>query len=457
VSDEDNCSTGEKSEDCEEEPSRFASYLTTYLSSQRELGTQARIYGLTWMPGTKCEGARNQGRVYAQAIEISGGRGGSICDQDYTSTLKEISLNVKSILQNSWLLKNMPDSGSLRVFIDNVEMKSGFELKGNSVTFTQAPAASAEIRFEYTVGAKPILTSFELSQTPHPDSLLIQVNGVDIQDAYSISNFNPRLLTLNNTAPEFSEIKVSYKVEQQLPKSFSLSGTVKPASVIVKVNDAEMAYQFDPASGIVTLSEAPDEGAIVKIDYLELAEEILEYSLSAPGAVVRNLTVVDVQTKDNVPYSFDPTTGVLSFQKVDFREGREISVSFDDALVHEGVYSLPQVPMLNSVRLFDSFNNPICETEGSVVVASNRLTLNCDVGLSEQVRVTYTVLTDVKTQFEFLPLNAEQCGLMKWQVSVNGVNSNGSFKRVGCTFTYTPSVELAPEAQILIQAMPKGG
>ena len=69
VSDEDNCSTGEASKSCSKEESRFASYLTNYLTNtaQRELKTQARIYGLTWMPGTECKGGYNQGHVYAEA------------------------------------------------------------------------------------------------------------------------------------------------------------------------------------------------------------------------------------------------------------------------------------------------------------------------------------------------------------------------------------------------------
>ncbi len=457
VSDEDNCSTGEASKSCSKEESRFASYLTNYLTNtaQRELKTQARIYGLTWMPGTECKGGYNQGHVYAEAIELSGGRGGSICDTDYTATLKEISLNVKSILQNSWSLKHTPDAGTLQVFLDDVEISSGFQLSGRFVKFTQAPAANVKIKFVYKVGAQPLLTSFRLSQIPRQDSLSVQVNGVDLQDAYSLSAVDPRVLTLNNTAPEFAQIKVVYKKEEVLPQSFKIDDNIKPNSTLVTVNGVEVPHVFYPQSQTISLTEPTDEGAVVKIDYSRLGAAVLDYPFTAPGLDVKNVSAMDLNSMADVKVVVDSAMGIVSFQPIDFVDGREILVRFDDALVLDGFYTLPHVPLSDSVRIFDAFKNSICELAGSVTVQSNRLSLNCGIGAGAEFLVTYKALTDVKTRFDFSDLTAEQCDLMKWSVFINGVEDNASLSRVGCSFN---ALKPLPHGGIvLISNLAKGG
>lgn len=455
VSDEDNCSTGVDSESCRDEESRFATYLTDYLSktAQRELKTQARVYGLTWVPGTKCKGANREGRVYAEAIEISGGRSGSICDADYTSTLKDISMNVKSILQNSWSLKHVPDPNSLKVFFDDVEVKSGYKVEGNFVTFTQVPGADVKIRFEYNVGAQPILTSFRLSEVPHSEGLSVLVNGVDIQDAYSLSQNNPITLTLNNTAPEFSKITVNYKKAAVLPQSFKLDGRVKANSIAVRVNDVEVPHLYDSALELLSLMTPPDEGARISVDYTELGAALLEYPFDSAGGAVSDLTAKDAKSNESVIILHDASRGIVRFQASDFSHGREILLSFNDVRVLDGVYSLPHIPVPSSLKVFDGVGSHICDLPGSVAVDSNRLTLNCGLEPGEEFHVQYWTLTEIRNQFKFDLLPTEQCDLARWEVTINGIDAINALDRVGCLFSAKGS--LAPEAQIAISAFPQ--
>jgi len=454
VSDEDNCSTGVNSSSCRSEESRFASYLTDYLSktAQRELKTQARVYGLTWIPGTECKGAYNQGRVYAEAVEISGGRSGSICDPDYTSTLKDISMNVKSILQNSWSLKHTPDQNSLKVFFDDVEVKSGYKVEGNFVTFTQVPAADVKIRFEYNVGAQPILTSFRLSEVPHAEGLSILVNGVDIQDAYSLSQIDPRFLTLNNTAPEFAKITVNYKKASDLPQSFKIDGRVKANSVTVRVDNVEVPHLYDSASALLSLMTPPDEGALISVDYTELGAAILEYPFNSAGDSVSDLAAKDAKSNESVTILHDASRGLIRFQASDFAQGREILLSFNDPRVLDGVYALPHIPIPSSLKVFDGAGSQICEMPGSVAVDSNRLTLTCGIEPGGEFHVQYWSLTEIKNQFKFDLVPLGLCDLMRWEVSINGMDGSNSLERSGCLFS--TKGPLAPEAQIAISALP---
>lgn len=387
------------------------------------------------MPGTECSDARHVGNVYAQAIEASGGHGGSICAQDFSTTLKEISLNVKSTLQNGWSLKHEPDAATLKVFLDDVEVKSGFNLAGNFVTFKQIPAPNVKIRFEYIAGAQPILTAFRLSQKPHPGSLSILVNGVDVENGYSFAASDPQLLVLDKTAPEFSTVKVSYKKDAILPSTFVLQGVVKPNTVSVKVNGNEVSHLYDAQLQSVSLSETPPAGATVDVSYVELGSAILDYPFDFSSAEVSHLTAIDSKSLLPLTVQFDPNQGLLSFQPSDFEDGREVLVSFDDARTLGGIFVLPQVPLAGTVRIVDANGDAICEQAGSFVVESNKLSLNCGIEPGERFAVLYDSLADVKTQFQVTGLPKHQCEELRWVIRVNGLEWVVPFNRNGCSFT----------------------
>lgn len=450
VSDEDNCSKG--TTDCPDEEGSKASDLLNYLSqsAQRELKTQARVYGLVWIPGTTCQSGYARGHVYAEAIEASGGRAGSICAADYTATLKDISSNVRSILQNSWTLKHTPDAGSLRVFLDDVEVQSGYQLVGKSVTFTQVPAASVKIRFEYDVGSKPILTSFRLSQVPHNGALTILVNGKDIGTAYSLSANDPQVLVLNNSAPSFASIKARYKKAAVLPSSYRLEGSVKANSVVVSVNGDKVAHFYDAKSQTVSLSSAPVEGAAIKIDYTELGAAILEYPFNALQSGLMNLSALDVSSQESVPVSFDSQRGVLTFAPSDFVTGRRLRVSYDDALILSGVYPLPQVPLPETIRVLDAMGFPVCTTQGSLQVNGNLLILNCGFEAGEEFSVSYDSAAAVMNTFVIKELTPEQCDALQWQVRAGDTPWTPQFVRDGCSFRAL--AQLPSETQVVISA-----
>lgn len=190
-----------------------------------------------------------------------------------------------------------------------MEVKSGFQLSGKSVTFAQVPAANVKVRFEYDVGSKPILTSFRLSQVPQDGALTVLVNGAEIGNAYSLSANDPQVLLLNNTAPSFASIKASYKKATVLPSSYRLEGNVKANSIAVSVNGENVSHFYDAQSQIVSLGVAPMEGSTIKIDYTELGAAILEYPFTAPQTGLINLRAIDATSQENVPVSFDNQRG----------------------------------------------------------------------------------------------------------------------------------------------------
>jgi hypothetical protein len=90
ISDEDNCSTGSSSPECNsavlDQPITLKNHITNTLG--RELGTDARMYGIIAYPA--CATSYNVSYEYKSLVDDSQGTYGSICDDDYTPTLNAI-------------------------------------------------------------------------------------------------------------------------------------------------------------------------------------------------------------------------------------------------------------------------------------------------------------------------------------------------------------------------------
>ena len=172
VSDEDNCSDGG---DCRKSSHQNASYLTDYLSSIRELGKSARVYGLYHVPGTSCGDAYNEAKIYHEAVTASSGKEGSICDADYSNTLRAISSDIGQILETTFELSTVPESGSLEVYVDGNLLTSGYTLTGKTLEISSFPEGSKELNVKYRHGATPTYSDFSLSQEPLPGSVEVYV------------------------------------------------------------------------------------------------------------------------------------------------------------------------------------------------------------------------------------------------------------------------------------------
>lgn len=161
VSDEDNCSNGSDLA-CAGQPDRESKYLTDYVGKIRILGEEARIYGILWAPGVPpaaCASGFNRGNIYAEAITVSKGSLGSICDGDYSPTLLNLSRDISSIIRNQFTLKIAPPPGMFSVLIDGNLQTSGYKVVGKTLTFTTPPAVGSKITIAYDRAKFPYVTS----------------------------------------------------------------------------------------------------------------------------------------------------------------------------------------------------------------------------------------------------------------------------------------------------------
>ena len=152
VTDEDNCSKGNCSTIFSTATKTDPSYLVNYLASIRVVGQNARAYGLFWHPSqaqATCPTGTTQATQLSQLVDLTKGTWGSICDLDYSTTLQKISKDMATVLQSRFILKKMPKDLSVAVWIDGVAVKTGYQIAGNVVTFTEAPTVKTEVKIVY--------------------------------------------------------------------------------------------------------------------------------------------------------------------------------------------------------------------------------------------------------------------------------------------------------------------
>ncbi len=95
------------------------------------------------------QGGATYGTAVADFSSLTGGTLGSICDDDYTVMLKQISQHIhKSV--STFQLSQTPKEGSVHLTFIPAENKVNYELSGDKVIFALAPPIGTEVKVTYT-------------------------------------------------------------------------------------------------------------------------------------------------------------------------------------------------------------------------------------------------------------------------------------------------------------------
>ncbi len=272
LTDEDNCHIDvERGYGCAGSPDLDGSYLTNYLSSIRKLGTDAKVYGIFWHPSQsqgQCSTALKQASKITDVVQRTGGTWGSICDNDYSTTLTRISRDVAQILKADFVLKSTPDAGTFRMTV-NGQPWSAYVLTGRNVHFTTNPPVGAAIAVTYVSGASGVVaSSFDMPEEPADGQLAATVNG---QAASGVSyDPNNRKAVFSTRPADNSTVVVSYKANTPLKTVFNIAPNADTRFLKVYVNGALVSpsnYKYDVSTGSLTFTAAPPEGAKIRAEW----------------------------------------------------------------------------------------------------------------------------------------------------------------------------------------------
>lgn len=271
VTDEDNCSIDDKEGyGCNNAKDLEGSFLTDYLASIRTLGTDAKIYGIYKKPGdTACTTALVAATKIDAVVEQSHGTWGSICDADYSTTLKAISEDVAQILKYEFDLTDTPDDGTLKIKVDGNDW-SKFTLEGKTVRFSEPPPFGAKIEVSYRHGKEGDLdTAFTLEKAPVPGTFHVNVDGQPLPNDEYTWNDATKKVELKNPPAERANIDIVYQEQVPLKDTFDIGTDVNPETLLVVVNNKDILkiVKYDAVSGIITVAPPPPAKSHIDISF----------------------------------------------------------------------------------------------------------------------------------------------------------------------------------------------
>lgn len=457
VSDEDNCSI--KGEGCGSDPWKKAAYLTDYLKTIGELGKTVRVHGIISHPdltAAQCAPYYEQNdsrphRSYqlAEAIAATGGTWGSICDGDYTNTLKAVSANIFVTLNSKFLLKQAPDLSTLRVFVGATEQTSGYTVTGRLLEFANPPPEGAKVSVSYSHGSTPRAKVYPLRFKPLADKLYVTVNGQLVQPAdYKVNVGATSSVEFYAYPVDAAKIAVSYTRDVALNTQFGVGEPVRAGSVRARVNGVETTdFTVIESDGIVTFGTAPADGATILLSFVTVGTKILSYPFTVNGGAPVDLEVADATT--GAPVKFAYQSGAVVIDATEFVEGRRIVLRYDNTARQHFEIELPNTPLAGSVVAYGGMTECKQVTLTGNVVAVDACGFADDV---ISVAVRYAFVTARIQEFTFtgdrLPSPSDY---QEWKVLVNGQPATG-YTRVANVVTFDRTLPLGAVVKIqLIQ------
>lgn len=321
VSDEDNCSDGKG---CFGEDHAEGRFLTSYLSTIRNVGHNARVYGLFWHPqdsSWRCSTAENRAYIYSDLVQTTNGSWGSICSNDYTPILRSMSKHISEVLAKSYPLQHVPSPNTLKVTIDGQEITSGFKMMGQVLEFAETPEGS-ELTISYQHDARPMNSMFQLSEQPAADSVKVYMNGALVHPTeYQV---HLKTLEFRDLPRENAQIRVNYRTGSKLPQVFQFNKPIQGIRTNVQADGWSGTSEIlDAANGTIKLTPAPIDGANVRLVQDQLGKPIYRYPL-AYTTQEGGLQIKDAQT--NIPIEAIIRDKFITIPPEEFAHAREILV-----------------------------------------------------------------------------------------------------------------------------------
>ncbi|SMF07432.1 hypothetical protein [Pseudobacteriovorax antillogorgiicola] len=337
VSDEDNCSDGTK---CAVDEQNSADYLLDYLATIRQVGVNAKVFGLIWHTSqeqSQCQTALRQGVVYSDLIEQTGGSWGSICDSDYSATLQAMSLDLSLILKTQFALQYTPFTESIEVVVNNTKVRTGYNIIGNVVTFDEAPPAGAKISINYRFTTSAPQASFTLNGNADPSAITVYLDGRPSTDfSYDSSKKQVQF----TKPPQAREIKVVYREPGSLLKSFKIEPGLVASSVKASVDGRPVeasAFSYDSASGNVTFNSAPKDSSKIEFQYERVIGPLLSYPVFAPLEAMASVVVYD---QFSSPLSATVGQQEITFDAGEYQKGKSYVIEYDNIFKNQSQIDL---------------------------------------------------------------------------------------------------------------------
>ncbi|NRA65510.1 MAG: hypothetical protein HRU19_13565 [Pseudobacteriovorax sp.] len=419
VSDEDNCSDGTQ---CAIAEHNSADYLLDHLNSIREPGINARVFGLIWHSSqaqSQCSTAYRQGNIYSDLIDATSGSWGSICDNDYSSTLQAMSLDLSLILKTQFALNYEPFLDSVEVTINDQVQTSGYSITGNVIEFDDAPDPGARIYVNYRFTTADPQSAFTLQSEADANAIKVYLDGNETdQFTYDAAS---RKVSFTRP-PQAREIKVTYRGAGDLVKDFAVEAGLAKDDITAYIDGNQVSitnFSYNPESGIVSFTEAPGDGQTVKFDYSKVVGPKLGYAVFAPEDALDSVRVYD---GFGTPIESELVDRVIVISEDEFELGRDFVIEFDNNLQAEDQLDLGFTVYNDSLKVSGQLTG---ECAAPVMEGTNVDLSSCGFDPSEIISMNFDFVKEHRTSFvledtEEIGLDEILSGDFAYVVKVNG-------------------------------------
>jgi hypothetical protein len=434
VSDEDNCSLD--GDGCGTLPWAKESYLINYTETtlSRTIGKNAGFYGIVAPTKALCSTAGNPAPQYLRLFDYKANgvvNYGNICDASYSTTLNRISESIALLLNSQFELKALPDANSLKLSLQLMDGTiqaldaTSYTQSGKVITFLpgKEPPAGSKIISEYKVGAKPILSSFTLTQDPAAGTVVAKINGaMAAAGSYSVSG---RTVTFAQAPAEMATVTLDYRENKVLLDRFKTTAMPLADSLKVSVNgQATTNFTFDALKSEVVLKAIPADNQTIEIAYNKSAGPRLAYTLpvSKDG---RNFKIMDGANT----VSFTQSGNVFTIGADAHKAGKVLTLSYDIPDNSTKAFEIGRMPIAGTADILNSQGG--CDLGMGLDILDDKLISTCTVATLMEFTLAYKY-TEILKVFQVLGVDNPEVG--QWTVYVDG-EATREFLRSGSSIT----------------------
>ena len=428
--------------------------LISALKPPHFLENQVRVYSLTYHGAMPAPGAAQAQRPAARILSVVNAFGGfddSVQQADYSSTLARISADAAKIVKREFKLKNLPLDKSVQISVDGVNT-TDFLINGNTISVSGLTSNSTILHASYRHSPQPIFTQVTTTQPPNPTTLRVSLNDAPLpKDQYTFDS-SANIVHFNTTPPDYSVIKVDYRIGPDPQLDFVGSSTSSELPVAVVVDGIPITdYTWNQATHTVHFKTPPAEGALIAISSKDPNGKITHYDHPPSAGSALSMSVSDAATLEKIPITV--AGGQIIFRDEDVTSGRIAKVTYQygdkNTLL---TYDLAHEPLEGTMTLKVTDESPDCLT--NIKLAGQRVEFNCAGATLGELELNYRYLINHENTFTIgqdVPPGAVV------QVFVDGL-AYSHYARAGRDFTIpVTDTTLTSKIRILVHTDGGGG
>jgi len=457
----DNCTNGKG---CGRKTYNKPVYLSKYLKKHnRTLGVDTRIYGIFsnyvtgfWDSLTHC--AFSPSIQYKELVDQSHGVSGSICDEDYSKTLRSISSNISSMFKDSYELTFLPNERP-SVYINGRKKTFGWKIHRKSLSFlpNHKPYIGSTIKVKYNYPSRERFRKIHLPKKAVAKEFIdIFING-EREKNFEYEN-QTNAITFHSMPAENALVNIIYEIDTALPSEFSIALPKNGQITRVTLDGDELSkkeYRLYRNEQII-FRTPPKIGITGRVYYL-VPSPASQHPYSYAADQKRHIAI-DFNT--NQELKTDYYDGSLFFKEDALQDQTIIRVFDPDHLSDEknkDLYkiTLPVIPIQDSVLLRVGENQACRINHGLKINGANLDITHCSIKHDEIFTISY----EYKQFTQFFKIDREflkqKHQYQVWRVFLDGEAFEGDYQVSGNHLLFFKKL---PEAkiEIMVSLIPYG-